>query len=174
MQDEDDAIAMNDFKATEHVKEFYRRALSLPSEGLSTSNRRAGSSSDSSTTLRSKGRKTPESEQIEAYIKVKKSTNGRNAFSEDRGSDQSSCLPVPLAPVNTRTTEKHVVFLSATQVKLMEEAKQRQREASSSSSSSECPSSGSPAQNSIEGLHPPSPALPLPSSIAQKTSVYDK
>lgn len=163
MQDEDDAIAMNDFEATAHVKEIYRHALSLPSEGLSTSNRRAGSSSESSTTLGSKGRKTPEPEQIEAYINVKKTTNGRNAFSEDRGSTESSLLPVPIAPVNTRTSEKHVVFLSATQVKLMEEAKQRQREALSS-----------PTQNSMEELQLPSPALPLPSSITRTTSFYDK
>lgn len=174
MQDEDDAIAMNDFGATEHVKEIYRHALSLPSEGLSTSNRRAGSSSDSSTTLGPKDRKTPEPEQIDAYINVKKTTNGRNAFSEDRGSTKSSSLPVALAPANTRTSEKHVVFLSATQVKLMEEAKQRQREASSSNSASGCPGSSTPAQSSMEELHLPSPALPLPYSITRTTSFYDK
>lgn len=166
-------IELPDLGSTVNADEIHKDAESLPSEGLSTTARASDSISVDRKSIALLDRDGPYSEAELNPITIPKSTNGKKRYGEERRSIDTSCSPKTLCPVRSRSTNKHVAFASATQLKLMEEAQQRQRVNSCLSTASGCPSLGS-TQVSEKDLSLPAPTPPDVFSIRSSADYAEK
>ena len=146
-----------------YMHEDCKSSGSIPILGLSSGSRVSSSDSRATAVL---DHEPPE--ELKPII-IQKSTNGKKRYGEGRTSDISSCSPKTLQPARTRSTSKKVAFASATQLQLMEEAKQRQRVNSRVSDASGCPSLTSADISAIDlSLPTPAPATGAESPVSPR------
>ena len=152
-------IELPDLGLKMSADDVHRIDQPLPSKGLPTRIRVTSVDQDSIGSLEHDGH-----ESGPKPITIVKSTNSKKRYGGDHTSDCSSCS------LKTRSTNKHVAFASATQLRLMEEAKERQRITSRDSDASGCPSLGSAGISENE-LAISTPSVQLERECSAKTSM---